>query len=254
MGDEIFFLRFAPELKARGAEITYLADPKIGSIVARLPFIDRVVREAEESEEVDFTLSVGDLPFILGMKSAADIPPPYPLPVQPERAARMEARLKRLGPPPHVGLTWRAGTPNKPGAVFKVAPLDEIAKALCPAKATFLALQRKPEAGEIDRLSGGLGRPVHDFTAANEDLEEMLALLSLMDEYVTVSNTNVHLRAGTGRTSRVLVPNPPEYRWMAEGEESPWFPGCKLYRQKVDGAWEEALAALARDHKEAFRD
>jgi len=95
---------------------------------------------------------------------------------------------------------------------------------------------------------------VHDFTALNEDLEDMLALLSFMDEYVTVSNTNVHLRAATGRNSRVLVPNPPEYRWMAEGEESPWFPGCKLYRQKVDGAWEEALAALARDHKEAFRD
>ena len=78
----------------------------------------------------------------------------------------------------------------------------------------------------------------------------MLALLSLMDEYVTVSNTNVHLRAGTGRT----VPNPPEYRWMAEGTESPWFPGCGVYRQKVDGAWDEALAAPARALKEAFRD
>ncbi len=80
----------------------------------------------------------------------------------------------------------------------------------------------------------------------------MLALLSLMDDFVTVSNTNVHLRAGTDKTSRVLVPNPPEYRWMAEGEESPWFPGCKLYRQKVGGEWDEALAALARDLKEAL--
>ncbi len=89
-------------------------------------------------------------------------------------------------------------------------------------------------------------------TSLNDDLEDMLAVLALMDEYVTVSNTNVHLRAGAGRTSRVLVPNPPEYRWMAEGTESPWFPGCKLYRQKVDGAWDEALAALARDLEEAL--
>ena len=80
----------------------------------------------------------------------------------------------------------------------------------------------------------------------------MLALLSLMDEYVTVSNTNVHLRAETGRTSRILVPNPPEYRWMAEGEESPWFPGCKGYRQKVGGEWEEVLAMLAEDLVQAF--
>ncbi len=129
-----------------------------------------------------------------------------------------------------------------------------LANLLRRINGTILALQRKPEAGEIDQLSGGLGRPVHDFTALNDDLEDMLVLLSLMDEYVTVSNTNVHLRAGTGRTSRVLVPNPPQYRWMAEGEESPWFPGCRVYRQKVDGAWDEALAALARDLKEAFRD
>ncbi len=253
LGDEVFFLRFAPELKRRGAEITYLANPKIGSIIARLPFIDRVVSEGKEPDEVDFTLSAGDLPLATGMKSAADIPPPYPLPVQPERAAGMEARLKELGPPPYVGLTWRAGTPNKPRSVFKLAPLDDIAKLLHALDGTILALQRKPEAGEIDQLSGGLGRAVHDFTALNEDLEEMLALLSLMDEYVTVSNTNVHLRAGTGRTSRVLVPNPPEYRWMAEGTKSPWFPGCRVYRQKVDGGWDEALAALAHDLKEAFR-
>ncbi len=136
--------------------------------------------------------------------------------------------------------------------LLKEAPLTGLAMLLRPVNGTFLALQRTPEADAIDQLSEGLGRPAHDFTALNDDLEEMLALLSLMDEYVTVSNTNVHLRAGTGRTSRVLVPNPPEYRWMAEGEESPWFPGCKLYRQKVDGDWEEALAALGEDLVQAF--
>ena len=102
-----------------------------------------------------------------------------------------------------------------------------------------------PEAGAIDRLADGLGQPVHDFTVLNEDLEEMLALLSLIHEYVTVSNVNVLLRAGAGRTSRILTPNPPEFRWMAEGEETPWFPGCKIYRQKVGGDWEEAFAALS---------
>ncbi len=254
LGDEIFFLRFAPELKRRGAEITYLADPKIGSITARLPFIDRVLGEGEEPEGVDITLSVGDLPLATDMKSAADIPPPLPLAPEPKRVQRLAAELKKLGPAPYIGVTWRAGLRSPTASkLLKEAPLTGLAMLLRPVNGTFLALQRKPEAGEIDQLSGGLGRPVHDFTALNDDLEEMLALLSLMDEYVTVSNTNVHLRAGTGRTSRVLVPNPPEYRWMAEGQESPWFPGCRVYRQKVDGEWDEALAALAGDLKEAFR-
>jgi hypothetical protein len=55
-----------------------------------------------------------------------------------------------------------------------------------------------------------------------------------------------------GRTSRVLVPAPPEFRWMAEGDESPWFPGSRVYRQTADRAWDGALAALKRDLAAAF--
>ncbi|MCH8197368.1 MAG: hypothetical protein IH904_04720, partial [Proteobacteria bacterium] len=120
------------------------------------------------------------------------------------------------------------------------------------AGGTVAVLQRTPEAGEIDALSQELDREVHDFTALNDDLEEMLALLALLDDYVTVSNTNVHLRAGAGGTCRVLVPNPPEWRWMAAGDESPWFRGSKVYRQGTDGDWDRAYAALARDLAEAF--
>ena len=216
-------------------------------MVADLPFVDRVIGEGEEPDETDFTLSVGDLPLALGMKSAADIPPAYPLPVAPERAAKMEARLKRLGPAPYVGVTWRAGIPNKADAVFKLAPLNEIAKALRPVNATVLVLQRHPQAGEIDALTHGLGRKVHDLAALNDELEDMLALLALLDEYITVSNTNVHLRAGAGRASRVRVPDPSDWRWMVKGDESPWFPGSAVYRQGRDGDWGAAFGALDRD-------
>ena len=252
LGDEIFFLRFAPQLKERGAVITYLAHAKIAPVIARLAFIDKFAKGGETPEEVDFTLSVADLPLALGMKSAADIPPAYPLPVAPERAAKMEARLKRLGPAPYVGVTWRAGVKNKPGGVFKLAPLGEIAKVLAAMEGTVLVLQRNPEAGEIDALSRGLGREAHDLTALNDELEDMLALLALLDDYVTVSNTNVHLRAGAGGTCRVLVPDPPEWRWMAAGDESPWFPGSKVYRQGMDGDWGAAFQALTKDLYRAY--
>ena len=252
LGDEIFFLRFAPEVKRRGGEITYLANPKIASIIARLSFIDNVVGEGKEPRGMDITLSAGDLPLVLGMKSAADIPPPYPLPVDPDRGERMVARLEGLGPPPYLGVTWRAGTMNMLGSLFKEAPLADLGRALRPLSTTIVVLQRNPDAGEIDELSRAIGRKVHDLTALNDDLEDMLAALSLLDEYVTVSNTNVHLRAGAGRTSRVLIPHPPEWRWMAKGDESPLFPGCAVYRQQVGGDWKVAFAALSRDLAKAF--
>ena len=252
LGDEIFFLRFAAQLKERGAAITYAADPKIAPIIAGLGFIDNFAKEGETPEEGDFTLSIGDLPLALGMESATDIPAPLTLTPEPGRTEAMRARLASFGPPPYIGVTWRAGIKNEPGAFFKLAPLGEIAKVLGATEGTVLVLQRNPEAGEIEELGHGLGREAYDLTALNDDLEDMLALLALLDEYVTVSNTNVHLRTGAGGTCRVLVPNPAEWRWMAAGDESPWFPGSKVYRQGVDGDWGTAFAALIEDLRRAL--
>jgi hypothetical protein len=160
--------------------------------------------------------------------------------------------MAALGPPPYIGLTWRAGVaPEEQRGtswmLHKRIPLEDLGTALRRVEGTFVALQRRPHSGEIERLGGALGRPLHDLTALNEDLEGVLALLAVLDDYVGVSNTNVHLRAGTGRAARVLVPCPPEWRWMATGDESPWFPGFTVYRQGPDGDWSDALARLTRD-------
>ncbi len=249
LGDEIFFLRFAPVLKARGARITYCAGAKIAAILSRLPFLDEVVTSEAglEASDYDYKVSAGDLPLALAMASEGDIPPIYSLSLEEGRLKAMTRRLGELGPPPYIALTWRAGTPHEPGSIFKEAPVPVLARALAAVSGTVVALQRNPDAGEIAAVTAALGRPAHDLSDLNDDLEDMLAALSLIDEYVTVSNTNVHLRAGVGRPSRVLVPNPPDWRWMAAGDVSPWFPGSQVYRQGVDGSWDGALARLARD-------
>jgi hypothetical protein len=75
----------------------------------------------------------------------------------------------------------------------------------------------------------------------------MTALLDVLDEYVAVSNTNIHLVAGLGRQARVLIPFPPEWRWMRADGESPWFAGFPLYREPLAREWSEPLARLRAD-------
>ena len=55
--------------------------------------------------------------------------------------------------------------------------------------------------------------------------------------------------AGIGKTARVLVVHPPEWRWLADEPESPWFPGFSLYRQEKNGDWGKALDQLIADLK-----
>lgn len=232
LGDEIFFLRFAAALRARGAVAIYKPDRRLAGMLSRSGIADQIV-----STDVPcaYRALVGDLPFLLG---ATTVPPSIRLSPLPT-----ELRL----PGPCIGVAWRAGTPRAKRRLRKELPLEALAAALRPTGAKVAVLQRNPAPGEIDRFAAALGRPVHDLSALNDDLEAMLAVCAALDDLVCVSNTNVHLRAAIGRTSRVLVPNPPEFRWMADGAESPWFPGSRVYRQAADGGWEAALAALTDD-------
>lgn len=276
LGDELFFLRQLPLLRARGARITVCASAKIAVMVQRAGVADAVLPDgAPAADCTDLQIFCGDLPHALQslpasplpwrettselhdypIRVAAYYPPPAPslhIPALPDAVARLREQLRQIGAPPYIGITWRAGTAarEQTGAnwvLSKEVPLSALGASLRASRGTLLALQRHPAAGEIDTLTAACGRPVADLTALNEQLEDMLALLALIEDYVGVSNTNMHLRAAVAGRARVLVPNPPEWRWMNRGRRSPWFPDFLLYRQSMHGDWDAALAALARD-------
>ena len=246
LGDELFFLRFVPELRRRGAKVAFDCSPKLAPLLAGNA-------QLEPLADADLTMPVGDLPLLLG---SGDTPPPFPLAPDARRLATWRERLAAAGPPPYVGVTWRAGTALPRQAEFarrdvdalrKEVPLAPLAEALAGVRATLVLLQRQPGPGEAAEFSRRTRGPSCDLTALNEDLADMAAVLALMDDYVAVSNTNVHLRASCGRSSRVLVPFPPEFRWMERGDDSPWFLEHRLYRQNADRSWSTALTSLAGD-------
>jgi len=225
-------------------------------MLAGAPELDRLIGidSAELDELSDAVVaSVADLPWLLESNVA---PPPFRIAVPAERTAAWSERLAALGPPPYLGLTWRAGTgrqvtsefaPAGLAALYKEIDIPALARAVRGWPGTLLALQRHPESGEIAALSRAAERKLHDLTGLNERLDDMAAVLALIEEYAGVSNTNMHIRAAVGKAARVLVPYPPEYRWMHSGQTSPWFPGFRVYRQPASMDWTQALRELADD-------
>ena len=113
---------------------------------------------------------------------------------------------------------------------------------------TVLILQRDVDVEEIVAFSEILGRQAYDFTDYNQDLNKMASLLKLIDHYVTVGNTNVHLRAAVGRSSSVLVPVYPVARiWIDQEQSSSWYPGTKVYRQSAELSWNYSFERLQKD-------
>jgi len=242
LGDVVFFLRFARLLAPTARSVRIEVDQRLE------PILPGEWTASREEGAVPIRILLGDLPAMFRQAPL----PSLELAAEAERAAELKARLTSSGPAPYVGLSWQAGVPWKdmasPGAgIFKRVPPAELGQALRGIAGTLVSLQREPAAGDVEALSSAAGRPVHDFSWVNESLPDALALLAGLDEYVAVSNTNVHLNEAIGRGTRVLVTHPSEWRWTSGDERSPWFRHARLYRQAPDGAWAEALGALRKD-------
>ena len=247
LGDVLFFLRFAPLLRARGARISLRCERKLHGIVAS-GVLEAVM--AEEAGSFDRRLWLSELP---GQLDCDETPPAWPL--TPGVDGR--ARLAAFGSGPYLGVTWRAGTDTARGREFgieraslsKAIPPAELGAALRGWRGTVVLLQRGARAGEMARFAAGLATPCHDLSALGDDLPALVGVLAGLDEYVAVSNTNVHLLAGLGRKARVLVPYPAEWRWLRRAGGSPWFPGFPVYRQAQTREWRAALLSLREDLK-----
>jgi len=245
LGDEIFFLRFAVPLRARGHRLSVAGEPKLDALLATMPELFEV-----PGGKADFTLSSGDLPLASGVSFA----PPLPLPVDAERQSRMRAVLKQFGPPPYVGVTWRGGlmpgepVPQRGTYLQKTIAPDELGRGLAATDARIVILQRKPAPADVQSFVQALGRPALDLSAINDDLRDALAVLSLLDDYIGSSNANFHLRAGlAGKRAKVMVTTPTNWRWGIRGASSAWFPEFTVYRRELGEDWSAVLAAIRRD-------
>ena len=251
IGDVLFFLRFAPLLHRRGARLVLACERKLHPVVQRNAILDEV-RDGDAVTGFDRAVWTGDLPALL---ESEETPPAWPLEVDAQAKQDAGARLAGLGPPPYLAVTWRAGTDTVRGREFgaerialtKSAPPRELGAALRGWRGTTILLQRGARAQDGAEFAAGFGASCHDLSALGEDLRALLAVLSLVDEYVSVSNTNIHLLAGIGRSARVLVPFPPEWRWLRRDGRSPWFPDFPVYRQPASRDWSAPLAALRAD-------
>lgn len=251
LGDELFFLRFLPILLklAPSARAFYAPSVKMFPVARKLDLpallTDMSFSGVPKGNAV--AVPLGDLPLLCG-HDGSWFPP----------SLRLKSEAVYSTTPDHldrcVGVTWRAGNRElvHRGGISKAVPPEELGWALRDDPRRIVVMQRNLHPTELAAFKTGLGHErveafEHDAMPAGKELMAIVVRLASLDAYVGVSNTNMHMLAALGRTARVLVIHPAEWRWPIAGESaSPWFPGFKLYRQSVLG-WENALTYLHDD-------
>ncbi len=240
LGDTIHFVRYAPLLARSGAKVVLEVQPELTRLLARVEGVAGVVARGDPLPDFDVHCPVGSLPRAL-KTDPASIPADVPyLAADAVRIAKWRPRIEAL-PSPRVALAWagsaaHANDRNRSLALSRLAPL------LGVEGVSFVSIQRELRAEDADLLAR-TPRLTH-IGDELEDFDDTAAVAALVDLVISVDTSVVHLAGAMARPTWVLLPFCPDWRWMLDREDSPWYPTARLFRQPALGDWDSVIARL----------
>jgi ADP-heptose:LPS heptosyltransferase len=104
---------------------------------------------------------------------------------------------------------------------------------------TFVSLQKDLNAGQQAILRSRAN--VIDLGGELDDFADTAALIATLDLVVAVDTAVVHLAGAMGKPVWILLPFSPDFRWLIERADSPWYPSARLFRQKRIGDWDDVI-------------
>ena len=179
--------------------------------------------------------------MVMGLQ-LSDLPGTIPY-LSPERArlAKWRKRLAKL-PRPLVALVW-AGRPSHHNDANRSMSLADLAPLALPG-ITYLAIQKGPKAEEAKAPPPGMS--VVSLSDEIADFEDTAAILSIADLLISVDSSPVHLAGALGRPAWVMLPFVPDWRWLTDRADTPWYPSLRLIRQQKRGDWAPVLHEMAK--------
>ena len=237
IGDTIQFLRYAPALKALGATVLLKVQEGFEAFARGFPGVDRVLDAAPGTVEFDYYVHPMSLPGVFGTDLATVPAPASYLAAEPERVAQW---TRRVGPGPslRVGLVW-AGNPTHLRDRFRSLALAQLAPLAGVPGVRFFSLQKGQ--GAQDAAKPPAGFALDDLGPELADFRDTAAAIAALDLVISVDTSVAHLAGALGRPVWMLVPRPADWRWLEEGESSPWYPTMRLFRQRTRDDWADVI-------------
>lgn len=238
-GDTIQFIRYAPLLARLGARVLFSGPPPILRLVQSIQGIECVFEPDHVTSEFDLHCPLLDLPLAF-KSSPATIPQDVPyLHPDSNNTDRFRDRIARDSI--NVGLIW-AGRPEHLNDRQRSIRLDHLAALGQLPNVRLHSLQLGPASEEAK--SPPQGMHLIDWSGELHDFADTAAVMSLLDVIVSVDTAPAHLAGALGKPLFLLLPFRPDWRWMLQRSDSPWYPTATLFRQPTRGDWTTPIHAL----------
>ena len=110
---------------------------------------------------------------------------------------------------------------------------------------TFYSLQKGDAAGQAKSPPGGMN--LIDYTDEIYDFSDTAALIENLDLVISVDTAVAHLAGALGKPVWTLLPFVPDWRWLLNREDSPWYPTMRLFRQPSSGDWKSVIERVKEE-------
>jgi Flp pilus assembly protein TadD len=236
LGDSVHFCRYVADVAARGGKVSLVCPSALYSLFETLAGVDRLIRGDSSFGDFDVHCALPSLPLMLNM--------PDPrwtgvyLRQDPTRAAKFNGSFKKSGNRFKVGLVWHA-RPHPPG---RSIPLAEF-KPLAMDNVQLFSLQVGGGSEQINQV----GFDIINAAEKIENLADTAALMRQMDLIISIDTVTAQLAGALGLSAWVMLKKVPDWRWLLDRSDSPWYPTLRLFRQTHAGQWEQPIREAAKE-------
>jgi Flp pilus assembly protein TadD len=244
-GDTIQFARFLPILAARGHDILFEVKAELMTLFSeglshdRIELVPARAAGPDAYDDLGYAAFTGmiSIPGILGT-TVDTIPTAHYLDVSRKRLDHWKKRIADDKSSLKVGIVW-GGNPNHPRNAERSIPAPLLHPLLEREDVTFYSLQKGPAARWPFPYEN-----VVVLDAELPDFADTAAAMKSLDLVIGADTGATHLAAALGCPTWVLVTKVPDWRWLLEREDSPWYPSVRLFRQAEAGNWPEVIGRV----------
>lgn len=238
LGDTIHFGRYALLAAERGATVCLSVQKPLYRLFQG--FHPKVVVINSTEVPVEFDLHCPLLSLPLAFRTRLETIPAWPdgyLKAPEKEAAHWAQRLPQGR---RIGLVWsgsnaHSNDANRSIALARLSPLFQ-------SSDVWISLQKEVRERDQSTLQAS---GLLDLTAELEDFADTAALISALDLVIAVDTSVVHLAAALGKPVWLMLPYSPDFRWLLDREDSPWYPSMRLFRQPRPGDWDSVITRIA---------
>ncbi len=242
LGDTIQFCRYATLLESRGAKVILSVQSRLRAVLKGLGSTIDVITEKDTPPNFDLHCPMLSLPLAFG--TTIETTPsavPYLVP-EVERVLRWRQSLGGEGF--KIGISWQGSKlPIDVGRSFPLSLFHGISRI---SGVRLISLQKGPGSEQLANVPAGMAvEPLgEEFDGGPDAFVDTAAVMQSLDLVITSDTSIAHLAGALARPTWIALKQVPEWRWLLEREDSPWYPTARLFRQQRRGDWEDVFQRM----------